>query len=43
MLAVVLSVVLPVVLTTAVGFVWSRWGHPLNSKDVTELDPGSPL
>ena len=28
---------LPVVLTTAVGFVWSRWGHPLNSKDVTEL------
>jgi malate permease and related proteins len=37
MLAVVLSVVLPVVLTTAVGFVWSRWGHPLNSKDVTEL------
>jgi malate permease and related proteins len=37
MFSVVLSVVLPVVLTTAVGFVWSRWGHPLNSKDVTEL------
>jgi malate permease and related proteins len=37
MVSVVLSVVLPVVLTTAVGFLWSRWGHPLNSKDVTEL------
>jgi predicted permease len=37
MFSVVLSVVLPVVLTTAVGFVWSRFGHPLNSKDVTEL------
>jgi predicted permease len=37
MFSVVLSVVLPVVLTTAMGFVWSRWGHPLNSKDVTEL------
>ena len=37
MIAVVLSIVLPVVLTTAVGFLWSRWGHPLNSKDVTEL------
>jgi hypothetical protein len=37
MFSVVLSVVLPVVLTTAVGFVWSRLGHPLNSKDVTEL------
>jgi malate permease and related proteins len=37
MFTVVLSVVLPVILTTAVGFVWSRWGHPLNSKDVTEL------
>jgi malate permease and related proteins len=37
MFSVVLSVVLPVALTTAVGFLWSRWGYPLNSKDVTEL------
>ena len=37
MFAVVLSVVLPVVLTTLVGFLWSRWGRPLESKDVTEL------
>jgi hypothetical protein len=37
MLAVVLSVVLPVVITVAVGFVWTRTGYPLNSKELTAL------
>jgi predicted permease len=37
MLAVVLSVVLPVVITVAVGFLWTRTGYPLNSKELTAL------
>jgi hypothetical protein len=37
MLGVVLSVVLPVVITVAVGFVWTRTGYPLNSKELTAL------
>ncbi len=37
MLAVVLSVVLPVVITVAVGFLWTRYGYPLNSKELTAL------
>jgi predicted permease len=34
---VVLSVVLPVVLTVTVGFLWSRFGNALNSRDLTAL------
>jgi predicted permease len=37
MFGVVLSVVLPVVLTVGVGFVWSRLGRTLGSKDMTLL------
>jgi predicted permease len=37
MFGVVLSVVLPIVLTVAVGFVWSRLGRTLGSKDLTAL------
>jgi hypothetical protein len=37
MLGVVLSVVLPVVITVAVGFLWTRYGYPLNSKELTAL------
>src|ERR671927_1083392 len=37
MLGVVLSVVLPVILAVAVGFVWTRYGYPLNSKELTAL------
>ena len=37
MFAVVLAVVLPVVITVAVGFLWTRYGYPLNSKELTAL------
>lgn len=37
MFGVVLSVVLPVVLAIGVGFLWSRYGHPINSKELTAL------
>jgi malate permease and related proteins len=37
MFAVVLSVVLPVIITVAVGFLWTRFGYPLNSKELTAL------
>jgi hypothetical protein len=37
MFGVVLSVVLPIVLTVAVGFAWSRLGRTLGSKDLTAL------
>ena len=37
MLGVVLTVVLPVIITDAVGFVRTRYGYPLNSKELTAL------
>src|SRR5215212_9353201 len=37
MFAVVLAVVLPVVITVAVGFLWTRYGYPLKSKELTAL------
>jgi hypothetical protein len=37
MLAVVFSVVVPILVTVALGFAWTRLGHRLDSKEITSL------